>query len=90
MDTLPREIINNIVRFTEPVNLNYYSYTWYKSRNKHGCYNFKTLNKDVESSIEYKKIVDRFRPHANTHHLQFHFTEKVINDNYNFLYHLQK
>ena len=25
MNILPREIINNIVSFTEPVNLNYYS-----------------------------------------------------------------
>ena len=81
MNILPREIINNIVSFTEPVNLNYYSYTWYESRNKIGCYNFKTLNKAVE----------RFRPHANTHHLQFRpLYRKVINHNYNFLYHLQK
>ena len=47
MENLPKEIINEIVSYTEPVNLCHYSYTWYKSRNKDGCYNFTLYNPSV-------------------------------------------
>ena len=92
MESLPKEVINNIVSFTKPVNLTYFSYTWYESRNKEGCYNFALYNPPVNlnSSIEFKKIVERFRPIRNTHYLKYTRLQKVINHNYNFLYHLQK
>ncbi len=90
MENLPQELINKIVSYTEPVDIYFYSYTWYESRNKHACYNFTTLNKNVKDSIKFKKIVDRFRPQRNTHKIDLRLTKKAINHNYNFLYHHQK